>query len=114
MAGGKDTSADLMITLAGGINAMSSISGFKPVSNEAVVRAAPDVILTMARGGHAITADKVFKQPALKLTPAAKGKRLMSMDGLYLLGMGPRTPDAALELIGKLYPDQMPHAHRQE
>ena len=27
------------------------------------------------------------------------------MDGLYLLGFGPRAPAAARELMGQLYPD---------
>jgi len=47
----------------------------------------------------------VFAQPALAMTPAAERKAFVSMDGLYLLGFGPRTARAARELAAHLYPD---------
>jgi iron complex transport system substrate-binding protein len=46
----------------------------------------------------------VFQHPALALTPAAQHKRFVSMDGLYLLGFGPRTALAARDLATSLYP----------
>jgi iron complex transport system substrate-binding protein len=39
------------------------------------------------------------------MTPAAERKAFVSMDGLYLLGFGPRTARAARELAAHLYPD---------
>ena len=36
--------------MAGGINAAASVSGYKPLSEEAVIAAAPDLVLVMARG----------------------------------------------------------------
>jgi len=105
MAGGTDTEANAIIELAGGINAASAISGYKPLNDEAVIAAAPDVVLVMNRGSHLATPDQVFGLPAFQSTPAASSKALLSMDGLYLLGFGPRTPEAARMLGSKLYPD---------
>jgi len=105
MAGGADTEAGAIIEMAGGVNAASGINGYKPLSDEAVVAAQPDVVLSMITGpGHTITPDKVFAMPSMQTTPAATNKALISMDALLLLGFGPRTPDAARSLAAQIYP----------
>ena len=48
---------------------------------------------------------EIFALPAFQSTPAAAAKALISMDGLYLIGFGPRTPAAGRELAAKLYPE---------
>ncbi|SCW68168.1 iron complex transport system substrate-binding protein [Rhizobium mongolense subsp. loessense] len=104
MASGTETAADGIIKLAGAINAVGSFSGYKPVTDEAIVEARPDVILMMNRqGGHAAANDDLFKQPALALTPAAQKKAVIRMDGLHLLGFGPRTAGAVRELNAAIY-----------
>lgn len=105
MAAGKDTEAAAIIELAGGVNAAPEITGYKPLTDEAVIAAAPDVILTMQRGSHVAKPEDVFALPAFQSTPAAAAKALISMDGLYLIGFGPRTPAAGRELASKLYPE---------
>lgn len=108
MAGGTGTEADGIIKLAGGVNAAASISGYKPLSDEAVIAAQPDVILAMNAGGeHMMSADKVFALPSMQTTPAAANKALVTMDGLLLLGFGPRTADAGRMLAQKLYPGEI-------
>jgi iron complex transport system substrate-binding protein len=105
MAGGADTEAGAIIALAGGTNAAPGIKGYKPVSDEAVIAAQPQVILSMqTNGDHRITPEQVFTLPSLLATPAAANKALVSMDGLLLLGFGPRTPQAARMLAAQLYP----------
>jgi len=104
MAGGADTEAGAIIEMAGGVNAAPTIKGYKPMSDEAVIAAAPDVILSMSRGDHSITPEEMFALPSMQTTPAAANKALVSMDGLMLLGFGPRTPDAARALAAKIYP----------
>src|SRR5262245_57916438 len=47
IVGGKHTGADAIIGLAGGENAAGSVDGFKPLSDEAALSMAPDVIVTM-------------------------------------------------------------------
>lgn len=103
MAGGAGTEAAEIIRMAGGINAAPEINGYKPLSDEAVIAAKPDVILTMTRGNHQTSADEVFALPAFQTTPAAADKALISMDGLLLLGFGPRTPEAVRELSKQLH-----------
>lgn len=101
MISGRDTAADGIIRMAGAANAFDDFKGYKFVAAEAIIAAKPDAVLAMARGEHALSADAVFSQPALAMTPAAAHKSLISMDGLYLLGFGPRT---ARDLAGRLYP----------
>lgn len=105
LAAGADTSAAAMIELAGGRNALTGFSGYKPVNDEAVIGAAPEVIIMMDRGDHRAEAADVFSQPALALTPAARSRRLVRMDGLYLLGFGPRIAHAVRDLAAALHPD---------
>lgn len=105
LAAGSHTAADAIIGLAGGVNPMASIPGYKPASTEALAAAAPDAIVMMNRpGAEPPTAESVFAVPALSTTPAATSKSLVVMDGLYLLGFGPRTADAARDLAHALYP----------
>ncbi|MDH4412451.1 MAG: ABC transporter substrate-binding protein [Rhizobium sp.] len=105
MAAGSQSSADAMIRLAGGENAVSTVTGYKPLTDEAVIAAAPDVILVMSGGGQHLTAEKAFALPALAATPAGRNKAFLTMDGLYLLGLGPRAADAARDLNAMLYPE---------
>ncbi|HWM82351.1 MAG TPA: hemin ABC transporter substrate-binding protein [Pseudolabrys sp.] len=105
MVAGTDTAADGIIRLAGGVNAMAAFKGYKPVSDEAILAAQPDVVLTMQRPDQALTADDVLNHPAFVQTPAAQRKSFLSFDGLYLLGFGPRTAGAAHDLALALYPD---------
>ncbi len=106
MAAGAGTGAEGIIAMAGADNAMTGFEGYKPVSNEAIIEAAPDVILMMDRkGDHAATNADLFAHPALQPTPAAATQAVIRMDGLYLLGFGPRTAQAALDLAAMIYPD---------
>lgn len=103
--GGGGTSADAIIKLAGADNAAANISGFKPVSDEQLAEFAPDAIITMRRtnsGSHG--AEQATNLPGLSGTPAAKPENKIEMNGLYLLGFGPRTPAAARDVMRKLYP----------
>lgn len=104
MAGGADTSADAVITLAGGINAAGTFGGYKHITDEAVALAAPDFILMMDRSGdYAITDEALFSMPAILPTPAARNRAIIRMNGLLLLGFGPRTAQAVLNLNAQLY-----------
>lgn len=106
MVGGRNSTADAIIGHAGAINVASGIEGYKPMTDEAILAAAPDVILMMRNGGApAVTPDALFAMPSFAQTPASTNKRLVLMDGLYLLGFGPRTPLAARDLMAAIYPD---------
>ncbi|MEM5582701.1 ABC transporter substrate-binding protein [Roseibium sp. AS2] len=105
LASGSDTAADGILKLAGAENAVSDFSGYKQLSDEAILSAAPDVVLMMDRtGDHGTSAEALFEHPALGQTPAGLNNRLVKMGGQYLLGFGPRTAaairDLAVELSG--------------
>lgn len=106
LVGGRNSSADSIISMAGGINVASAVDGYKPMTDEAILAAAPDIVLMMRNsGGHNATPEELFAMPAFAQTPAAARKALVRMDALYLLGFGPRTPAAARDLMAELYPD---------
>ena len=112
MVSGTGTQADGIMRMAGAENAVTAFDGYKPLTDEAVIAAAPDYILMMDRGGdHGSTAEAVFALPAMALTPAAKGQKLIRMDGLQLIGFGPRTGEAVRELVAALHPAPAPKAN---
>jgi len=105
MAAGRDTAAAGMLRLAGARNAVDAWSGYRPLSAEAVIRAEPDWLLLTrsaldALGGR----DGLQQRPGLGATPAAAAGRIVAMDGLLLLGFGPRTPLAAERLAERIHP----------
>jgi len=103
MASGRDTAADGILKLAGAENAVAEFPGYKQLSDEAILSAAPDVILMMDRtGNHASNEDELFSHPALAQTPAGQNNRLVKMGGQYLLGFGPRTAEAIRDLAAQL------------
>jgi iron complex transport system substrate-binding protein len=108
LAGGKNTSADAMLELAGAMNVASAAHGFRPLTDEAIVELAPEVIVAMERSGTSDAHDlsRLFELKGIQGTPAGKNHRIVSMDGLYLLGFGPRAPDAARDLMALLYPEE--------
>ena len=104
MVAGRATAADGIIKLAGAVNVVTEYEGYKPISDESVTAARPDAVLAMERAGFRLDAQTVFEHPAFATTPAAAQRALISMDGLYLLGFGPRTARAARDLAVTLYP----------
>jgi iron complex transport system substrate-binding protein len=112
MAAGQKTAANEIIQLAGAVNAIDGYEGYKTINDEAIVAAKPDVVLSIQRGKDSVDADAVYAHPAFAMTPAAASKAFISMEGLYLLGFGPRTAAAARDLAVKLYPALAPQAEK--
>lgn len=110
MAAGKNTAANEIIALAGGVNAIDGYDGYKIISDEAIVAAKPDVVLSIQRSKDSLEAEAVYVHPAFALTPVVANKAFIAMEGLYLLGFGPRTAAAARDLSLKLYPTLAPQA----
>ncbi|MGB0659185.1 MAG: heme/hemin ABC transporter substrate-binding protein [Mangrovicoccus sp.] len=103
-AAGAGTGADGLITLAGGVNVMAeAFESYKLVNDEAVITAAPDVILMMeGRGNHSGRAEEILALPAIAPTPAAAARAFVTVPPAAL-GFGPRTADMARELFTVLY-----------
>lgn len=103
---GTDTSAHAMIELAGAQNAVTGYEGYKPLTAEAAVSAAPDVLLFLERGLESVGGYKGLTDlPGLALTPAYENERVVALDDLYLLGFTPRVGEALKDLTLALYPD---------
>ncbi|WP_232846681.1 heme/hemin ABC transporter substrate-binding protein [Devosia beringensis] len=103
-ASGTDTAADGIIAMAGAVNVIADYAGYKALTEEAIIAAAPDVILMMDRGEDPAVIDaELFDHPAIALTPAGRDHALIRLEGSYLLGFGPRTADAVSELVDALY-----------
>jgi iron complex transport system substrate-binding protein len=103
MVAGRGNAADLMIGLAGGINAAGALEGYKPLSTEAVTGLEPDVILIP---DHALPLlgglDAVLELPGLAQTAAARKRHVVVMESQLLLGLGPRLGVAVEELAAAL------------
>ncbi len=108
MVAGQETAADRMMELAGGINAVRGYTGYKPLTAEAVVAAAPEAVLVMDSGLESVGGEAgLWKLAGMALTPAGAEGRLVSMNGLLLLGFGPRLGEAAVALNQSLYPREL-------
>jgi iron complex transport system substrate-binding protein len=109
LGSGSNTAADGIIRFAGGVNAMEGFSGYRQLSDEAIITAKPDMILMMDRGdggsSHAAVEEQLFALPAIQSTPAGEQRKFLRMNGAYLLGFGPRTADAVRDLATALYGD---------
>ncbi|MBX2799623.1 MAG: ABC transporter substrate-binding protein [Myxococcales bacterium] len=102
---GSETTGSEMIRLAGGTNAVTTWTGYKPLTAEGIIAANPDVILLTERGLASIGGlQGVLQQPGVALTEAGKRQRVVSLDDLLLLGFGPRTGEAVAALADALKP----------
>ncbi|MBN8889538.1 MAG: hypothetical protein BGP12_20085 [Rhodospirillales bacterium 70-18] len=105
LAAGADTAADAMLRLAGARNAIAG-HAYRPISAEAVLLAAPELIVTtddtLAGLGDA---GALLALPGLAATPAGRGRRVAAFDALYLLGFGPRLAGALRHLALAVHPD---------
>jgi iron complex transport system substrate-binding protein len=110
IVGGVETSADAVLRLAGASNAASSLKGFKPVSEESIIAMDPEAIVLMGRSSAPSLRDEVLSLPGIAATRAGRDRRLIEMDGLYLLGFGPRVPAAATDLMKLLQVPPSPKA----
>ncbi|WP_344978193.1 heme/hemin ABC transporter substrate-binding protein [Compostibacter hankyongensis] len=103
LAGGRGTSADEAIRLAGAQNAMQDFSDFKPLSAESLVAANPDIILLFSSGLQSMGGiDGLLKVPGIAQTRAGKNRKIITMDGELLSGFGLRLPQAIRELHDKI------------
>ncbi|MFP4551820.1 MAG: hemin ABC transporter substrate-binding protein [Spirochaetales bacterium] len=104
MVSGAGTSADAMIQLAGGRNAVAGFGGYRPLTPEAAIGANPDYILLTSSGlGSLGGVEGLAEIPGIAQTDAFAARRILAYDDIYLLSFGPRAASAALELAEALY-----------
>lgn len=104
MAAGAASGGDAMLRMAGAENAYAGLfQGYKPVSAEAMVAAAPDVVVVTQGNGDPLGIDGlVSRVPGLALTPAGRDRHIVAVDIVAFLGFGPRMPGEVSRLYQAL------------
>ncbi|MCX4092882.1 heme/hemin ABC transporter substrate-binding protein [Nocardia sp. alder85J] len=107
MLAGPNSGADALITALGGTDA-GTASGLKepftPLTSEAMIAAAPDILLVMSDGLASVGGiDGLLKVPGIAQTPAGRGKRVVDMSDSVILSFGPNTGRVVTALAEALY-----------
>lgn len=108
MAAGEGSLAVWMIEQAGG-ESRTEHSGYKPISNEALLAMDPQVVIFADRSlqGEEARQALLSQNPVLQQTSAARDGRLLSLDPTLLVGgLGPRLPEGLAELSAAFYPSE--------
>ena len=103
---GAGAGPDAMITAIGAIDAGTElgISGFRPITSEALIGAAPDVIVILTDSLASVGGvDGLLKLPGIAQTPAGEHRRIVDMDDGVLLNFGTRTGAAITALAKAVY-----------
>lgn len=101
---GTNTRIAEMIELAGGINAVSQFEGFRPLTEEGVIAAAPDIIVMTERSfERAGGLEGAKRLPGIALTPAGRTGRIIPVSDMYFQGFGPGMGKAVRELATRFY-----------
>ena len=111
---GEGSGADSLITSLGLYDVADEIDwkGSKPLTDEGIVSAQPDVILMMTKGLESVDGvDGLLKRfPALAATPAGQNRRIVDMTDSEILGYGPMTDQVLNALAVAIYaPDAVDH-----
>ena len=100
MIGGRGTTAEYMIELAGCTNLAQDFEGYKPYSSEVFATLDPDFVLMMSHGLESVGGvSAILDTPGVKLTRVNTEDRIIHIEDLKLLGFGPRMGEGALELF---------------
>ena len=105
MTAGDGTAAAAMVTLAGAVNAITGLRGYRALSTEAALAGEPDwIITTIETVRNAGGVEKLLALTGLAQSPAGRAKQVAAFDALYLLGFGPRLAQAQRDLALALHP----------
>ncbi|CAN5409771.1 hemin ABC transporter substrate-binding protein [soil metagenome] len=92
---GEGSGADSLIDSLGGVDVAKEIGwkGMRPVTDEGIISAAPDLILVMTKGLESVGGvDGLLDSiPALAQTPAGENRRVVDMADTEILSFGPDT-----------------------
>lgn len=109
LLGGPGSGADSMIEAAGGIDVGTTIGlkkPFTPLTSEALVVAAPDVLLLTTTGLESVGGiDGLLATPGVAQTPAGAARRVVTMEDGLLYSFGARTPAVVRTLATKFAAD---------
>ncbi len=101
---GKESGADVLISSLGGVDVAAEIGlvGERPMTDEALVAANPDLIFVMTDGLASVGGvDGLLEsKPAVALTTAGQNRRFVEMADGEILSFGPRTA-AVLDALAR-------------
>jgi iron complex transport system substrate-binding protein len=104
---GEGSGADGLIDAVGGYDVTREIGwrGMKPVNDEAIVAAQPDVIIMMTKGLESVGGvdGLLDRLPAIANTPAGQHRRIVDMQDSQVLSFGPRTAEVLNSLAVAIY-----------
>ncbi|GIG40336.1 heme/hemin ABC transporter substrate-binding protein [Cellulomonas phragmiteti] len=104
---GEGSGADALIEAVGAVDVAREIGwqGMRPVTDEGLVAAAPDVVLMMSDGLASVGGvDGLLERlPAVASTPAGQRRRVVDMADSQVLSFGPTTADVLDALAVALY-----------
>lgn len=96
LMGGPGAGTDAMIAAAGGTDAGTEMGldrAFTPLTSEALVAAAPDVLLLTTSGLESVGGiDGLLEISGIAQTPAGANRRVATIEDGLLFGFGTRTP----------------------
>lgn len=104
---GEGTGIDVVLPAVGAtdVAAELGIVGTRQITAEALVVAAPDVLLVTTSGLESVGGiDGLLAVPGIARTPAGRQRRVLAYEDQYLYGGGPRTGQLMSELIEDLHP----------
>lgn len=105
---GEGGGVDWLIDAAGAVDIADELGVVDnaPINTEALVEAAPDVLVVPARGLESVGGiEGLLELPGIAQTPAGRTGRILAYDDQYLLGNGPRTGAFLDQLITDLHGD---------
>jgi iron complex transport system substrate-binding protein len=108
LVAGGGTVASAMLEAAGAVDASiaAGIMGYQPITAEALVAAAPEIIVTQILGVEAVGGmDALMQIPGIAETPAGQNGRIYVYDDELLLGMTPRTGEQLKLMVADFHPD---------
>ena len=95
---GMGTSGDGFIKMTGASNAADKFEGWKPISSESIISYSPDYIIITNRGMSSFPdIESLASTTSLKFTDAARDGKILSEDGMAMLGFGTRTVSTAIK-----------------
>lgn len=104
LAAGAETRADTLINAVHARNVMANVSGYRPLSAEAILALSPDAILVAShalvdqRSGAQKGLEQALQDAGLDIVPAVKNGRTFALDAAKFLTLGPRFGSSVEEL----------------
>ncbi|MBC7305026.1 MAG: ABC transporter substrate-binding protein [Nocardia sp.] len=110
MMAGRGSGADTLISAIGGVDAGTAAGVNEPfvsITSEAMIAAAPDVLLVMSDGLKSVGGvEGLQKIPGIAQTPAGRSQRVVDMSDAVILSFGPNTGRVVSALSDAVYGEQ--------